>query len=186
MQKRLILNSQHLSITISRLSHQLVENHNDFKNSVLLGLQPRGIYLAERIKSVLEDITKSSILLGYLDTTFYRDDFRKRDDVLNPSEMNVPFSVEDKKVILIDDVLYTGRTIRAAMDAVNSFGRPSKIEFLTLIDRIYSRDIPVEANYIGKKVNTLQTQKVLVELKEQGKAKDNIWLINKEKNDPAK
>lgn len=186
MQKRLLLNSQHLSITISRLSHQLVENHDNFEESVLLGLQPRGIYLAERIKLELEKIIGAKIKLGYLDTTFYRDDFRSRNEVLNPSEMKVPFSVEGKKVILIDDVLYTGRTIRAAMDAVNSFGRPAKIEFLTLIDRIYSRDIPVEANYIGKKVNTLQTQKVLVELKEQGKSKDNIWLINKELDDSSK
>jgi len=180
MQKRLLLNSQHLNITISRLSHQLIENHRHFQETVLLGLQPRGIFLAERIKSELEKITKTKIPLGYLDTTFYRDDFRKRDEPLSPSEMKVPFSVEDKKVILIDDVLYTGRTVRAAMDALNSFGRAAKIELLILIDRIYSRDIPIEANYIGKKVNTLQTQKVLVELKAQGKLKDSIWLVNKE------
>lgn len=186
MQKRLLLNSQHLNITISRLSHQLVENHSHFKETVLLGLQPRGVHLAERIKSELESITKSKIQLGYLDTTFYRDDFRKRDEPLNASEMKVPFSVEDKKVVLIDDVLYTGRSVRAAMDALNSFGRPAKVELLILIDRIYSRDIPIEANYIGKKVNTMQTQKVLVELKAQGKSKDNIWLINKELDESVK
>ncbi len=185
MQKRLLLDSHHLSITISRLCHQLVENHNNFQESVLLGLQPRGIYLAERIKSKLEIITDSEIKLGYLDITFYRDDFRTRDEPIVPSEMKVPFSLEDKKVVLIDDVLYTGRTIRAAMDALNSFGRPAKVELLTLIDRIYSRDIPIEANYIGKKVNTLQTQRVLVELKEQDVSEDNIWLVNNPEAEPS-
>jgi pyrimidine operon attenuation protein/uracil phosphoribosyltransferase len=180
MQKRLLLNSHHLKITISRLCHQLVENHNDFKDSVILGLQPKGIFLAERIKSELEEITGNSIDLGYLDTTFYRDDFRRRDEVLTPNETKIPFIIEKKKVIIVDDVLYTGRSVRAAMDAMIAFGRPDKVELLILIDRIHSRDIPVEANYVGRKVNTIQSQKVLVELKEQNKKEDNIWLIDKE------
>ncbi|MFT7036362.1 MAG: pyrimidine operon attenuation protein/uracil phosphoribosyltransferase [Cyclobacteriaceae bacterium] len=180
MQKRLLLNSHHLKITISRLCHQLVENHNDFKDSVILGLQPKGIFLAERIKSELEEITGNSIDLGYLDTTFYRDDFRRRDEVITPNETKIPFIIEKKKVIIVDDVLYTGRSVRAAMDAMIAFGRPDKVELLILIDRIHSRDIPVEANYVGRKVNTIQSQKVLVELKEQNKKEDNIWLIDKE------
>lgn len=180
MQKRLLLNSHHLKITISRLCHQLVENHDDFKDSVILGLQPKGIFLAERIKSELEEITGNSIDLGYLDTTFYRDDFRRRDEVITPNETKIPFIIEKKKVIVVDDVLYTGRSVRAAMDAMIAFGRPDKVELLILIDRIHSRDIPVEANYVGRKVNTIQSQKVLVELKEQNKKEDNIWLIDKE------
>jgi len=180
MQKRLLLNSHHLKITISRLCHQLVENHDDFKNSVILGLQPKGIFLAERIKSELEEITGKSIDLGYLDTTFYRDDFRRRDEVITPNETKIPFIIEKKKVIIVDDVLYTGRSVRAAMDAMIAFGRPDKVELLILIDRIHSRDIPVEANYVGRKVNTIQSQKVLVELKEQNTKEDNIWLIDKE------
>ncbi|MFY0653211.1 MAG: bifunctional pyr operon transcriptional regulator/uracil phosphoribosyltransferase PyrR [Cyclobacteriaceae bacterium] len=182
MQKRLLLNSQRLKITISRLCHQLIENHDNFENSVLLGMQPRGIFLAERIKSELESITRKQIELGYLDTTFYRDDFRRRDEVITAKETKIPFPIENKQVILVDDVLYTGRTVRAAMDALIAFGRPAKVELLILVDRIHSRDIPVEANYIGRKVNTIHTQKVLVELKEQGKKKDNIWLIDKEEN----
>lgn len=178
MQKRLLLSSQHLNITISRLCHQLVENHDDFKDTVILGMQPRGIFLAERIKSELEEILKSEVKLGYLDTTFYRDDFRRRHEPLKPSETKVPFVIEDKKVILIDDVLYTGRTVRAAMDAMIAFGRPAKVELLILIDRMYSRDIPVEPNYVGRRVNTIQTQRVLVELKKQGEKEDNIWLID--------
>lgn len=157
----------------------MIENHDDFEDSVILGMQPRGIYLAERIKYRLGEILGKEIKLGYLDTTFYRDDFRRREEPLKPNETKVPFIIEDKRVILIDDVLYTGRTVRSAMDAMIAFGRPAQVELLILIDRMYSRDIPVEANYIGKKVNTLHTQKVLVELKEQGKKQDNIWLIDK-------
>ncbi|MEO9804661.1 MAG: bifunctional pyr operon transcriptional regulator/uracil phosphoribosyltransferase PyrR [Reichenbachiella sp.] len=178
MQKRLLLNSHHLSITISRLCYQLIENHNQFENTVLLGLQPKGIYLAERIKAELERVINKTVPLGYLDITFYRDDFRRRDEPLAPNETKVPFIIEDKNVVLIDDVLYTGRSVKSAMDAMGAFGRPAKVEFLTLIDRSYSRDIPVEANYIGKRVNTVLSQKVLVELTEQGKKEDKIWLID--------
>ncbi len=178
MQKRLLLDPKRLQITIDRLCHQLIENHQDFSESVILGMQPRGIYLAERIVARLKDIIGNDIPLGYLDTTFYRDDFRRRDQPLKPNETKVPFIIENKKVILIDDVLYTGRSVRAALDAMIAFGRPHKVEFLVLIDRLYTREIPVEANYIGKKVNTLQSQKVLVELSEQGSEEDNIWLMN--------
>ena len=180
MQKRLLLNHKHLSITISRLCHQLIENHNSFENTVLLGLQPRGIYLAERIKRILSESGRIDVPLGYLDITFYRDDFRRRDELLSPSETKIPFIIENKNVVLIDDVLYTGRTIKSALDALSAFGRPERVEFMTLIDRIYSRHIPVEANYVGKYVNTVLSQKVLVELTEQGKKEDNIWLVEKE------
>ncbi len=177
MQKRLLLDKNLLQITISRLCQHLIENHGNFSQSAILGLQPRGIYLAERIKNELERILKVTIPIGYLDTTFHRDDFRRKGQQLKPNQTKVPFIIEDKKVILIDDVLFTGRTVRAALDAMTMFGRPSKVELLVLIDRMYSRDIPVEANYIGRKVNTLPSQRVLVELKEQGK-EDNIWLMN--------
>ncbi|GAB4238158.1 MAG: bifunctional pyr operon transcriptional regulator/uracil phosphoribosyltransferase PyrR [Ekhidna sp.] len=179
MQKRLLFDSKLLQVTISRLCRQLIEAHDDFSQSVIIGLQPRGIFLAERIKKELRKLTKREIHLGYLDTTFHRDDFRRRDEPITPSQTKISFLIENKNVILVDDVLYTGRTVRAALDAMNTFGRPSKVELLVLIDRLYSRHIPVEANYVGRKVNTLQSQKVLVEIEEQGK-QDNIWLINKE------
>lgn len=179
MQKRLLFDSQLLNVTIHRLCHQLIEVHEDFSDSVIIGMQPRGIFLAERIKKVLQELLQNDIHLGYLDTTFHRDDFRRRIEPITPSQTKIPFLIEEKKVILVDDVLFTGRTVRAALDAMNTFGRPSKVELLVLIDRLYSRHIPVEASYVGQKVNTIQSQKVLVELSEQGK-EDNIWLINKE------
>ncbi len=179
MHKRLLLNQHHLSITISRLCHQLIENHDNFEETVILGLQPRGIYVAERIKSALKKEGNVDVPIGYLDITFYRDDFRRRDELLAPNETKIQFIIENKRVVLIDDVLYTGRTVKSALDALSAFGRPKQVEFLALIDRIYTRHIPVKATYVGKYVNTVLSQKVLVELTEQGKKEDNIWLIEK-------
>ncbi|MEM9981382.1 MAG: bifunctional pyr operon transcriptional regulator/uracil phosphoribosyltransferase PyrR [Bacteroidota bacterium] len=176
MQKKLILDSQYLAITTQRLCHQLIENHGDFNKSALLGLQPRGIFFAERIKEGLEQILDKKILLGYLDITFYRDDFRRADKPLKPNTTKIDFLIENQQVIIIDDVLYTGRTVRAAMDAMMAFGRPNKVELLTLIDRKYTRNLPVQADYVGKAVNTLDSQRIRVELTEQGFEEDNIWL----------
>ncbi len=181
MQKRLLLGHPQLAITIGRLCQQLIENHQNFENTVLLGLQPRGIFLAERIKSRLESFIDKEVNLGYLDATFFRDDFRRRDSPVRANETKIDFLLEDKKVILIDDVLYTGRSIRAALDAMTAFGRPEKVELLSLVVRKYSKHIPVAPDYMGKEVNTMESQKVLVEWKEQeGVSEDNIWLINKE------
>lgn len=177
MQKRLILSNPLLDITLNRLCQQLIENHGDFTESVLLGLQPRGIYFAERITQRLREITQKNILLGYLDATFYRDDFRRRDTPLKPNATKVPFVIEEKKVILIDDVLATGRMVRAALDAMQAFGRPAKVELMCLINRRYERDIPIQPDYTGMKVNTIDTQRVLVEWTEQGSDEDRIWLI---------
>lgn len=176
-QNRLILSSPLLEIMISRLCQQLLENHQDFSDSVLLGLQPRGIYFAERVAHELRQITGSNIPLGYLDATFYRDDFRHREP-LKANATKINFVIEDKKVILIDDVLATGRMVRAALDAMQAFGRPRKVELLVLIDRQYNREIPVEPDYTGMKVNTLDSQRVLVEWKEQGYDADRIWLVD--------
>src|SRR5688572_13472477 len=180
MQKKLILDSDLLDITISRLCQQLIEAHQDFSETVILGLQPRGIFLAEIIHQKLEKILKKSIPLGYLDATFHRDDFRRREIPAKASENKIPFIVEGKNVVLVDDVLFTGRTIRAAMDAMIAFGRPAKVELLVLIDRKYNRELPIAADYVGKSVNTLASQRVLVELEAQGHKHNKIWLINKD------
>jgi len=180
MQKKLILDSDLLDITISRLCQQLIENHDDFSETVILGMQPRGIYLAEIIHKKLEKDIRKSIRLGYLDTTFHRDDFRRRKIPIAANETKIDFIIEGKKVVLVDDVLFTGRTIRAAMDAMIAFGRPATVELLVLIDRKYNRELPVAADYVGKVVNTLPTQRVLVELEAQGHKQNKIWLINKD------
>jgi pyrimidine operon attenuation protein / uracil phosphoribosyltransferase len=177
MERRLILSSPLLEISINRVCHQLIENHQDFSNSVILGLQPRGIFLAKRIHAQLEVLCNCEIPFGQLDATFFRDDFRKR-ETITPNSTKIPFLIEGKNVILIDDVISTARMVRAALDAMVSFGRPEKVELCVLIDRIYNRDLPISPNYVGMKVNTLDSQKVLVEWKEQGHDLDRIWLIN--------
>lgn len=176
--RKQIIDQNLLEITVNRLCHQLIESHGDFSNSVIIGLQPRGIFLARRLVDRLKEFINKNIQLGYLDITFYRDDFRRRESPLKANSTKIDFTIENKKVILVDDVLYTGRSVRAALDAMNAFGRPSKVELLVLISRKYARHIPVEPDYIGKSVNTLSSQRVQVEWKDQGFKKDGIWLVN--------
>ena len=184
MQKRLVLSSQRFEITIKRLCYQLIENHNDFSQSALLGLQPRGIYVARRIQHELKSILHNeNILCGDLDITFFRDDYRRREMVI-PSTTQVDFIIENKKVILVDDVLFTGRTIRAGMDALTAFGRPEKVELLALVDRRYSRHLPIEPDYIGIAVDTIASEKVIVDWKEID-GEDSIWLITPGKENAA-
>ncbi len=166
MEKQVILNSKHFELTLNRLCYQLIETHNDFSNTVLIGLQPRGINVVVRLKKQLETILNKEITCGNLDITFFRDDFRRREKPLIPSATNIDFSIENKDVVLVDDVLYTGRTIRAGLDALLSFGRPKKVELLTLVDRRFNRDLPIQADYVGHNVDTLKSERVSVEWKE--------------------
>jgi pyrimidine operon attenuation protein/uracil phosphoribosyltransferase len=180
MQKRLILNARLLEVTVDRLCQQLIENHHDFEKTVLIGLQPRGKLLTDLIHQRIKHFSSHDLPLGYLDTTFHRDDFRRRDIPKKANMTNIDFIIEGTKVILIDDVLYTGRSVRAAMDAMLGFGRPTKVELLVLVNRKYSRDLPIEPDYVGKNVNTIATQKVQVDWVEDGAAKNCVWLINME------
>ena len=180
MQKKLILDTDLLDITLSRLCQQLIENHNDFSETVILGMQPRGVYLAQLIHAKLEKSLRKKIDLGFLDATFHRDDFRRREIPVKANETRVPFIIEGRNVVLIDDVLFTGRTVRAALDAMIAFGRPKKVELLVLIDRKYNRDLPIAPDYVGKAVNTLASQRVLVDWQAQGSKQNKIWLINQE------
>ncbi|GGB90072.1 hypothetical protein GCM10011325_16910 [Dyadobacter sediminis] len=143
-----------------------------------MGLQPRGIYFAERIIAELRERTGKNIPLGYLDATFYRDDFRRRESPLLPNKTNVPFLIEGKRVILIDDVLASGRMVRAALDAMTAFGRPKMVELMVLIDRRYNRELPIDPDYVGMNVSTVESQRVQVEWKEQGFHSDQIWMVD--------
>ncbi|HWC53688.1 MAG TPA: bifunctional pyr operon transcriptional regulator/uracil phosphoribosyltransferase PyrR [Chitinophagaceae bacterium] len=157
-----ILTKQQLAITIKRLAHQILENHINLENTVLIGIQPRGIYLSDQIVAeIKKELPNKKIQYGKLDITFYRDDIRKELHVANQTD--ILFSIEGKKVVLIDDVLYTGRTIRAALDALLDFGRPEKVELCVLIDRRFSRQFPIQPDYVGKSIDSIVSQKVKVE-----------------------
>ncbi|QPH39327.1 bifunctional pyr operon transcriptional regulator/uracil phosphoribosyltransferase PyrR [Pedobacter endophyticus] len=178
MQKKTLLDGQKIQITIKRLCHQLIENHDDFANTVLIGVQPRGIFLADRIHQELGTILNTKqILKGNLDITFYRDDFRRKESPLTASSNSIDFIIEGKKVVLIDDVLWTGRTIRAALDALLAYGRPEKVELLVLIDRRYSRHLPIEPDYIGQHVDSLNSQQVKVTWASEGD-EDKVILLS--------
>lgn len=180
MSQKMLLASKEMNIILHRLACQLIENHTTFENSVLIGIQPRGTFLANRIYKILkEEYGISEIKMGQLDITFYRDDFRRGEKPLEANRTNINFVVEDKRVIFIDDVLYTGRSIRAALTAVQSFGRPSEIELLTLIDRRFSRHLPIQPDYNGRQVDAVNEEKVKVNWQEN-EGEDAVYLISKE------
>lgn len=177
MSHKILLTSREVNIILHRLACQLIEKHLDFSDTVLIGLQPRGRFLAERIKRLLEEeYNVSGVQLGFLDITFFRDDFRRHDKPLEANKTEIDFLVEDKKVVFIDDVLYTGRSIRSALTAIQSFGRPSEIELLVLIDRRFSRHLPIQPDYRGRQVDAINNDKVKVSWKEND-GEDSVYLI---------
>ena len=179
MSQKVLLTSKEVNIILHRLACQLVEKHLDFSDTILVGIQPRGTFLAERLKDMLvNEYGIPKIALGYLDITFLRDDFRRTNKPLEANKTQIDFIVENKKVVFIDDVLYTGRSIRSALTAIQSFGRPSEIELLVLIDRRFSRHLPIQPDYRGRQVDAINDEKVQVCWKEQD-GEDAVYLINK-------
>ena len=177
IEERQILNQKDIQITIERLCQQLIENHGDFKNTVIVGVQPRGTFLSNRIIGKLKQLLNTTDLeSGSLDISFYRDDLRRRDEPIVPEVMDMNLSLEDKDVVLIDDVLFTGRSIRSAIDALMAFGRPKSVELLTLIDRRFSRDLPIQPNYVGRTIDAIDSERVIVEWKEVN-GRDRILMV---------
>ena len=167
LKERELLNKNEIEITIERLCMQLIENHNDFENTVIIGVQPRGTLLSNRVISKLSTlVSETNIASGNVDISFYRDDLMRSDEPIIPQEMDMDLSVEGKNVVLIDDVLFTGRSIRSAIDALMTFGRPNSVELLTLINRRYSRHLPIQPNYVGRTIDAIESEKVVVEWEE--------------------
>jgi pyrimidine operon attenuation protein/uracil phosphoribosyltransferase len=157
-----ILDKQQLHLTILRLAHQLLENNLHLDNVVFIGIQPRGVHVSHQLVNIIRQLSPNEkVQYGVLDITFYRDDIREELHVANKTDIS--FSIEGKKVILIDDVLYTGRTIRAALDALQDFGRPQKVELCVLVDRRFNRELPIQPDYCGKAIDSIISQKVKVE-----------------------
>ena len=177
MNKRELLNKKEIEITIERLCQQLIENHSDFKETVIVGVQPRGTFLSKRIISQLELLVSPDLIQnGNIDISFYRDDLMRRSEPIVPEVMDMDFSVEGKNVVLVDDVLYTGRSIRSAIDALMAFGRPNTVELLVLINRRFSRHLPIQPNYVGRTIDAIDSERVIVEWEELT-AKDRVLMI---------
>ena len=178
MPKKILLDSKKIDLILNRLVCELIENHKDFNNTVLIGLQPRGTYLIEKLLKIFKKkYPNINIESGILDFTFFRDDFRRSEKTLKASSTQIDFSIENKNVVLIDDVLFTGRSVKAAMSSIDSYGRPNSIELLVLIDRRFKREIPIQANYCGAKIDTFKGDKVNVVWNENSK-KDVIYIEN--------
>jgi pyrimidine operon attenuation protein/uracil phosphoribosyltransferase len=170
-----LISEQQLPSIVKRLAHQILETYPNLTNTVIVGLQPRGVYLSDRIVAALQqEVPVENVAYGKLDITFFRDDIRR--ELHLATETHLPFSIEGKTVILIDDVLYTGRTIRAALDALLSFGRPSKVALCVLVDRKPSRELPIQPDFTGKEMDTLSPHKVKVRWKENDGVDDVILL----------
>lgn len=165
IEKRKIMDEIDIKNTLERLASEILERHKDYKKIALIGIRTRGAPLAKRLKEILEKKLSISIPLGVLDITFYRDDLQKISESPEVKSTLLDFNVDEKEIILVDDVLYTGRTIRSALDAIIDFGRPAKVELLVLIDRGH-RELPIHPDYLGKKVATSKEETVEVRLKE--------------------
>lgn len=163
--KATILTAKDIERIITRLTHEILEKNRGTENLVLVGLRTRGAYIAQRISDKIKEIEKSEIPTGFLDATFYRDDFRTRLKQPSVEVTNIPFAIDEKNIVLIDDVLYTGRTIRAALDALMDYGRPASIYLVVLVDRGH-RELPIKADIVGKNIPTSIGEEIKVKLTE--------------------
>ena len=179
---KVLLNNERLALVIERLCHQLLEDWGDFSNACIIGIQPRGSLLSERVHRRLQQLLgNKKIEYGKLDITFYRDDFRMTEDPLTAHPNEIDFVVANKKVLLIDDVLYTGRTISAALAALQHYGRPSAVELLVLVDRRFNRQLPVQPDYIGISVDPLDGANVKIRWQETHN-EDSVTLYDQKKS----
>ncbi len=166
-QKAIVLDEQAIRRALTRIAHEIIEKNKGIENCILIGIRTRGIYLANRLAERIEQIEGAKIAVGELDITLYRDDLTKKTENQEPlvKGSDIQKDINDQKVILVDDVLYTGRTVRAALDALIDIGRPSQIQLAVLVDRGH-RELPIRADYVGKNIPTSSSEKIVVKLKE--------------------
>lgn len=175
MPTRTVMDSDSVNRTISRIVNQILERNNGARDLAIIGIRTRGVYIAERIAGEIEKLEGIRPPMGILDISFYRDDLMRKTEWPNVKKTEIPFPVEDKKVILADDVIFTGRTTRAAIDEIMDYGRPSSIQLAVLVDRGH-RELPIQADYVGIKLSTLSTEEVRVHLKEAD-GRDEVIIV---------
>lgn len=175
MAKKVLMDSETIDRTIVRITSEILEKNKGAKELVVIGIRTRGVHIAERIVNRINKLKKIEPPMGTLDITLYRDDLRRKTEWPKVEKTEIPFSVEDKKLILVDDVIYTGRTTRAALEEIMDFGRPSSIQLVAMVDRGH-RELPIQADYVGIKVNTLSSEEVRVHLKETD-GKDEVIVL---------
>lgn len=178
--KAKIIDEEGLERTVTRLAHEIIERNKGTENVVIIGMRTRGDFLAKRIHTKIEEIESKKVELGVLDTTLYRDDFRTKLKMPEVSVSDITFDINGKEVVIIDDVLYTGRTIRAALDALMDLGRPNTIQACVLVDRGH-RELPIKADFVGKNIPTSINEEVQVRMKESD-GEDAVYLVEN-KND---
>ncbi len=174
--KATVIDPVGLQRTITRLAHEILEKNRGAKNLVLIGIRTRGEFLAKRLKEKISEIENIDLPFGALDATLYRDDFRTRLKQPEISVTDIKFDISEKDIILIDDVLYTGRTVRAALDALMDLGRPNSIQLCVLVDRGH-RQLPIKADYVGKNIPTSINEEIKVKLKEVDE-EDAVYLVD--------
>ncbi|CAM3697661.1 bifunctional pyr operon transcriptional regulator/uracil phosphoribosyltransferase PyrR [Mesobacillus zeae] len=178
-EKAVVLDEQAIRRALTRVAHEIIERNKGIDNCVLVGIRTRGIYIANRLAERIEQIEGASIEVGEIDITLYRDDLSIKTEDHEPEVKgsDIPYSITDKKVILVDDVLYTGRTVRAAMDALIDIGRPAAIQLAVLVDRGH-RELPIRADFVGKNIPTSSAERIVVELAEVD-GKDRVSIYEK-------
>lgn len=176
-QKAVVLDKQAIRRALTRIAHEIIEKNKGIDDIVIIGIRTRGIYIAQRLVERIQQIEGKTVSFGEVDITLYRDDLtiKTKDQEPLVKGSNIPFSIQDKKVILVDDVLYTGRTVRAAMDALMDLGRPKQIQLAILVDRGH-RELPIRADFVGKNIPTSKAEKIVVEMEEiDGKDQVSIY-----------
>jgi pyrimidine operon attenuation protein/uracil phosphoribosyltransferase len=177
---QLLMDAEALDLSLTRITHQILERNRDMNNFGVVGMQTRGVYLARRIVDKINALAGAKLVAGVLDPTLYRDDYRKPFRQPKVQVTEIPFDIDGINLVLVDDVLYTGRTARASLDALVDFGRPKTIQLAVLVDR-GKHELPIRADYVGKKITTADNQEVALYVKEKD-GEDALWLMEEDMN----
>jgi len=176
-----VMDSAAVNRALRRIAHEIIERNPDLAAVILAGIPSRGVAIAGRIAQIIDSLGKGTVATGAIDVSMHRDDVGTRSELPRVQASNLPLPLENKTVIIVDDVFFTGRTARAAMDAISSYGRPARIQLAALIDRGH-RELPIRVDYVGKNLPTAPDERVRLRLEEVDGEPDAVWLVKEEKS----